>query len=136
MKRGDLRFAGTWRLLSYQMQEEDLPVVYPFSERATGLLLYTDDGYMSGQLMQPGRNTQAAAQVHPSQAGYIAYCGRYVVDEEAGEVVHHVEASLYPPWVGGEQRRRFRFDGTRLTLSASRWRNGRETVHRLIWERA
>ncbi|MBL8210025.1 MAG: lipocalin-like domain-containing protein [Bryobacterales bacterium] len=61
MTHGDARFAGTWRLLSYQMQEEELPVVHPFGEQATGLLLYTEDGYMSGQLMQPGREVKAAA---------------------------------------------------------------------------
>lgn len=135
MKRGDARFVGTWRLVSYQMQQEDGAVVCPFGEQASGLLLYTADGAMSGQVMQPGRDAKATGHVHPSQAGYIAYCGRYLVDEQAGEVVHHVEAALYPPWVGSEQRRHFRFDANRLTLSASRWRNGRETVHRLIWER-
>jgi hypothetical protein len=136
MITADARFAGTWRLVSYEMQEEDGPVVYPFGPHAVGLLLYTEDGVMSGQLMQPGRDAKPGAQMHPSLAGYIAYCGRYLVDEVAGEVVHHVEASLYPPWVGSEQRRRFAFAGQRLTLSASRWRDGKETVHRLVWERA
>ena len=44
----------------------------------------------------------------------LAYCGRYRVDGDC--VVHTVEMSMYPNWVGTEQRRAYRFDGDRIVL--------------------
>jgi hypothetical protein len=127
---GDMeRFAGVWRLVSYETQEADGATVEPFGPDAVGMLIYTKDGYMSGQVMRRGReNREAGAE------GYIAYCGSYRVDE-AGEVIHQVEASLYPGWVGSEQRRGYAFAGIRLTLSAKLRRKGREIVGKLVWER-
>lgn len=67
--------------------------------------------------------------------GYIAYCGLYRVEEEIAEVVHIVEASLYPNWVGTEQRRRYRFDGGRLVLSAPVFGVSGNIINELTWQR-
>ncbi len=129
---GDIeRFAGVWRLVSYETQEANGATVQPFGPDAVGMLIYTRDGCMSGQVMRRGRESREAGT-----DGYIAYCGSYRVEEAAGEVIHQVEASLYPGWVGSEQRRGYAFAGTRLTLSAKLRRKGREIVSRLVWERA
>jgi len=123
-------FAGVWRLVSYETREADGAASQPFGPDAVGMLIYTRDGSMSGQVMRRGREGREAGA-----EGYIAYCGSYRVDEEAGEVIHRVEASLYPGWVGSEQRREYAFAGTRLTLSAKLRRKGRQIVSRLEWER-
>jgi hypothetical protein len=47
-------------------------------------------------------------------------------------VTHHVEASLYPNWVGLEMQRKYEFSGDRLTL---RVMNGGGGESRLVWER-
>lgn len=125
------RFAGVWRLVSYETRQADGATAQPFGADAVGMLIYTPDGFMSGQVMRGGRESG-----REGTDGYIAYCGRYRVEEEKGEVVHRVEASLYPGWVGSEQRRGYAFAGTRLVLSAKLRRKGVEIVYELVWERA
>jgi hypothetical protein len=135
--------AGTWRLVSCEAEGDDGGIAYPQGEDAVGLLVYTTDGFMSGQVMRRGRESLpagyrqggASGRVQNAFEGYIAYCGRYRVDESAGEVIHTVEAALYPNWVGTEQRRTYHIDGNRLTLLAVSERGGKKKVARLIWER-
>ena len=54
----------------------------------------------------------------------------------ADTVVHHVEMSLFPNWIGGDQERLVDLRGNRLTLStqALLLRGIQQTAH-LIWER-
>ncbi len=65
---------------------------------------------------------------------YVCYCGRY--DFLGDRVVHHVEMSLFPNWIGGDQERLVDLRGNRLTLStrALLLRGIQQTAH-LIWER-
>lgn len=73
--------------------------------------MYTPDGYMSAQIMTPDRpaydNPTAAGgtedQRATAAAGYLAYSGRYSVDELTGVIHHHVLVSLMPNWIGGTQ---------------------------------
>jgi Lipocalin-like domain len=51
-------------------------------------------------------------------------------------VVHHVELSLFPNWVGSDQQRWVGLAGDRLTLRASPLLlAGKRQVPRLVWER-
>ena len=42
---------GTWKLLEYTRINTDGKRYYPLGKDATGFLMYTQDGYMSAQLM-------------------------------------------------------------------------------------
>ncbi|MHB8645040.1 MAG: lipocalin-like domain-containing protein [Thermomicrobiales bacterium] len=94
---------------------------------------YTADGYMCVAIMDS--HSPRFARGHICDAtdaeraavarGYVSYAGRYEVVE--GKVLHHVEVSLIPNWLGGTQERRYTLDGDRLTLVAPRGT--------LIWER-
>ena len=54
----------------------------------------------------------------------------------SGTVVHRLDTCSYPNWVGTEQRRRFRLEGDRLTLTTPRIeRGGAEAVATVVWER-
>jgi hypothetical protein len=69
-------------------------------------------------------------------ATFMAYSGRFRV--EGGDVVHTVELSMYPDWVGTEQRRHVRLDDDRLGLNLSTDplpAGGTTMRHRLDWER-
>ncbi|MBI3207903.1 MAG: lipocalin-like domain-containing protein [Candidatus Solibacter usitatus] len=137
-------FTGVWRLVSYEARWSDGCVHYPFGEHATGMLVYTADGHMTGQVMRSGRKhlpsgyRKAGVVENALDAfdGYIAYCGRYRVEESTSEIVHIVEASLYPNWTGGEQRRRYSLQGDVLTLEAARPAKDKTVVNRLVWRRA
>jgi hypothetical protein len=58
-------------------------------------------------------------------------------DGHEDRVVHHVEVSLFPNWVGSAQVRHYELAGNRLTLStAPLLQGGRERRAYLVWERA
>lgn len=144
-------FIGTWRLLDYSFIHEDGTVEHPWGTAVRGYLLYSAEGYMSGNLSPandwPSRRARlkAALKAHPGaealrlarRAGrrdYIAYTGSYSV--EGDTVTHHVEASLFPNWVGRPEVRYYKFEGNTLTLRTGQVRAGRDTIiAQLVWER-
>jgi len=134
---------GTWRLVSWENRSVvDGLLSYPLGKDATGYIMYNEDGYMFVAIMGPNRlkfaaddllsgTTEEEAQAEET---YVSYCGRY--EFEGDTVVHHVELSLFPNWVGGEQERLVDLRGDRLTLSTPPilLRGIQQTAH-LIWER-
>jgi hypothetical protein len=65
--------------------------------------------------------------------GVVASAGRYSF--HADRVVHHVELSLFPNWVGTDQQRSVEPTGDWLILSASPLLlAGTQQVPRLVWE--
>lgn len=111
---------------------------------ATGYLAYTADGTMVAMMGSGDRSPFASDDVTGGTdaeragafASFIAYAGRYEVTKDA--VIHYVEASLFPNWIGTRQRRGWQLDasGRELTLTAPAILLGGETrTHRLTWER-
>jgi hypothetical protein len=64
---------------------------------------------------------------------FVPDAGRYSFLGD--RVIHHVELSLFPNWVGSDQERWVELVGDRLTLTASRLLAGKQQVPRLVWER-
>jgi hypothetical protein len=129
---------GTWRLVSYTAQDaRSGPVLYPLGEDAAGLIIYTQDGYMSAQLMRTHRDGHAGAPPSaPTTADYLAYAGPYTVDEAAGVVRHDVVVSLLADWLNTTQLRTGTVDKDRLTLVAD-VPAGELTIRAtLVWARA
>jgi hypothetical protein len=133
------RLIGTWKLVSYETDQQGGTRGKPYGN-AVGRLDYDERGNMSGQVMRPGRprverGDGGAQQVRAAYLGYIAYFGTYEVAPDGESVVHHVQGSLNPAWVGGQQVRKMRIDGDRLVLSADVRKNGDTVTHTLTWER-
>lgn len=133
------RMIGAWRLVSYETDEREGKRGKPYGD-AVGRLVYDDHGNMSGQVMRPGRarverGDGNAQQVRAAYLGYIAYFGTYEVAPDGQSVVHHVQGSLNPAWVGGHQRRGMRFEGDRMILTADVHKAGETVTHTLTWER-
>ncbi|MGW3246265.1 lipocalin-like domain-containing protein [Streptomyces sp. NPDC001070] len=137
---------GAWRLVSYEATDVvGGDVVEPFGPRPRGLITYTPGGQMSAQIMRvdrpdfrQGRLEEGLPEELAAAAeGYLAYAGTYAIPED-DVVVHHVELSLFPNWVGGTLTRVAALDGGRLRLSlpepARIWGVLRTGV--LTWERA
>ena len=77
------------------------------------------------------RDSEYFSRMRDVFAGYNAYFGTFEIDESTRTVIDHVDASLVPSWVGGDQRRTFSFSGhNRLTLTAVR----QQAMNTLIWE--
>ena len=137
---------GSWRLVSYEARQDDgHRVIYPLGKDARGYILYTPDGYMSAQIMQPDRPSYRAPDpsggtlIESAYAsrGYLAYSGPYHVEDDS-IVVHEPRVSLFPNWVDEIQSRRAVLSDGRLELSATEpVLFGEELLTAvLVWERA
>lgn len=126
---------GAWKLQSYESRGID----------AEGIIMYTADGYMSAQLMRPGRSRSSRDDAHPdgqddlaaAASGYLSHSGPYtVVGDDL--IAHHVLVSLLPNWIGGTQYRSARIDGSFLELSPPEpiLTHGERRNARLVWQRA
>ena len=133
---------GTWRLISWETRSADGQISYPLGEDAVGYIMYGPDGYMFVAIMHPDRREFAAADLlsgspeeRAQAAGsYVSYCGRY--EFRGDTVIHHVELSLFPNWVGVEQERLVEVRGNRLMLSTRPiLLGGMQRIAHLIWER-
>jgi hypothetical protein len=133
---------GAWRLLSWENRADDGQVSYPMGTDALGYLLYTADSRFSVTISRRGRAGFAAGDLLSGATeekaraveGFVAYAGRYSFHGD--RVVHHVELSLFPNWVGSDQQRWVELAGDRLTLSADPLLlAGKQQVPRLVWER-
>jgi hypothetical protein len=138
----DDRLVGTWRLLSFEAQDEDGCITFPFGQDVVGFITYTSEGYMSVQFGRADRARLSGAdwagapssEIAAAARGYIAYCGRYEIRD--GDVVHQVESSLMPNWIGGDQVRQIAHRGDTITLSTpSLVFDGHQVVATLVWQR-
>jgi hypothetical protein len=138
---------GAWTLTSYVERDIETGVENrPLGERPLGLILYTPDGYMSAQLQRPERPPFAegdllhATPEEYAAAGssYIAYSGRFFVDEGNQLLSHEMAVSFFPNWFGQRQVRLVEVNGERLQLSTDgpqRFNGARKTAM-LTWRRA
>ena len=134
---------GTWRLVSLEGATVDGHVSYPYGQDALGYLTYGSDGRMSAIIMSadrprfPGNDPRGGPAAEKAAAAdtFIAYCGTYTL--HGGRVVHHVELSLFPNWVGGDQERFYELDGDRLVIHTGPILiDGEPRTSRLVWQRA
>jgi hypothetical protein len=134
-------FIGTWKLISWENTGPDGEVTFPYGKHPVGYLLYTENGHMAAEIMDPDRHQHDAGfAVEPAFAQtladedrlaayntYLSYCGTYSYCIEDGVMIHHVKAGLIPSWVGNDQHRHFTLKDGKLYLGDKR--------AQLIWER-
>ncbi len=120
-------------------------VFYPMGRNASGLIIYSPDGYMSAQIMKTGRRPYAAGEMQDGTTeelsiaarGYLAYSGHYCVDGQQERLHLHMVISLFPNWIGSVQERHVHLEGELLTLSmTAAGHGGRQLTPRLVWKRA
>ncbi len=134
---------GVWKLISFEVRREGEEPSFPFGIDAKGLLIYTDVGRFSVQMMKASRPKFASGdqlkgtfeEVNQCFTGCISYFGRYEFDAVGKSVVHHIESSLFPNWEG-TQKRFLEFSGNQMSLTTPpvMW-NGKMTVGAMVWER-
>lgn len=140
VKEDDL--VGVWRLMGFEAVTSDGETLKPYGETPEGRLVYTEGGVMSAHLgagdlppfAELGETN--AERALAALRGHHSYSGRWRV--EGDKVIHDVDISISPDWVGTEKVRRIEFDGDELILTeeALEPRLGRKTgVGRLRWRR-
>jgi hypothetical protein len=102
----------------------DGKIQYHFGRSPVGRIEYDKAGRMFALLMRPGRQSSADPgmeldnasedELRNAATGFVAYFGTYGVDEATHTVIHHVQASLFPSWVGTDLKRNFQFEGGSL----------------------
>ena len=110
-----------------------------------GIIMYTPDGYMSAQLMSETRKPFASGdwfngtpeEYIDEASTYIAYSGRFMVDEKQRSLKHEMQVSLFPNWIGNLQPRAVSINGNQLTLGTVTpiMSKGKKVMSKLIWER-
>jgi hypothetical protein len=133
---------GAWRLVSWENRGADGQVSHPMGADALGYLLYTADGRFSVTISRADRARFTGGDLLggtvPEKAhaveGFVAYAGWYTCHGD--HVIHHVELSLFPNWVGTDQQRFVELSEDTLILSASTLLlAGKQQVPRLVWKR-
>ena len=134
---------GTWRLVSYELAGSDGRMRRPYGQAPVGYLLYSADGFMSVAFAQPERRGFASGNALRGTTEewaacaktYTSYAGRYEVQD--GRVLHHLEVSLYPDWLGTTQERYFTLSGNWLILRMPPYQQGGvQWLGTLTWKRA
>ena len=134
-------FNGTWKLVSFELRRRE-EIQYPFGEDPEGFIMYTPDGRMAAFVAPRNRMHFKSGDVMGGSVEekvaavdtFVSYCGWFEVLSD--RVVHHVEMSLFPNWVGATQERFFKFEGSQLTLStAPLFVYGEMQTAHLIWEK-
>src|SRR5215510_5880870 len=138
------RMVGTWTLVSWGTLSGGVEVPVPMSEGATGIITYSQDGYVCVSIMGANRPRFASpdfmgGSVDEKAAAFetfVGYCGRYEVNEEERFVTHTLQTSWYPNWTGSGQKRFIEMTENRIRLTAPPViSEGRQVVGVLVWER-
>lgn len=116
---------GAWRLVSAERRLTD-GTVRPsplYGPNGVGCLIYSASGQMCVMLADPSRESWSSTD-EPTQKElqairdhFVAYCGRYEVNEADGVVLHHIEMHVTPNYIGDVAPRRVLLEGSQLTLS-------------------
>ncbi len=135
---------GTWRLVSFEARDSKGQLQYPLGQDVSGLLVYDAAGNMSAHVMRKERPLFAAndpecgtdTEVRAAFEGHASYFGTYAIDLARQTVTHHVRGASYPNWIGSDQLRHFKFDGSRLLLSTPPLVSGGQSLEYVaLWER-
>ncbi len=124
------QFFGAWRYVGATIDGKPRVGRGP---NPKGIIYYDPSGYMSVQVAPDLGRSKAGSAPTPEEAkaaltDYVAYFGTYSVDERAGTVIHHRQASVQPGDVG-DLVRGYEFSGDRLTLRPH------GTAYEIVWER-
>ncbi len=141
MKQNPL--VGTWQLL--EMYSENLAGYrwHIYGENPIGMMIFTENGYMSVTLMKPDRTPFPNNDLYQGTPSEIvieafqffnAYCGSYSLDLENKTVTNVVEACKNPLWEDTTQTRYFSFENDVLKIYTDPMHiDGEDRVIYLVW---
>jgi len=133
---------GTWKMVSYEVKFDNGEITYPLGQDALGYLNYTEEGYMSVNIMTANRPsfvsedlTQASvAEKLAAFETFLAYSGKYEILTD--KIIHYAEIASIPNWAGASHERFFQMTGNRLVLSTKPMkREGKLVTYHIGWER-
>lgn len=120
----DTNITGRWIVESWEQRYDDGRIAYPLGKHVEGFIQYQADGLMLCMLsradrapfVKGGQWNAPDDEKAMAYSSFLAYAGSFTVDGDL--ITHHVDLSLFPNWKGGDQKRKFRLNGTRLEILA------------------
>lgn len=137
------RLIGTWKLISTEHTMNDGTTrPYPsYGPNGKGFLMYTRDGYMCADLVNPDRpkwkdgNNPTTEEKIAAGDGTFAYCGRYEIDVKENRIIHLPEFATDPDYVGLRPVRPYKFENGRLVLSDMTTQPPGVVRWKIVWEK-
>jgi hypothetical protein len=129
------QLVGTWRLVSWVMQDEVSGERRPlYGEHAHGSATFTAAGRAFFILTGEGRTVpRTDAEAIAAYRSMVAYTGKYRV--EGDRFVTSVDTAWNEAWVGTDQVRTFKVEGRRLSVVAMSQPNpnfGNKLMHGIL----
>jgi lipocalin-like protein len=129
---------GVWKLVSWQVIDENQPPQNVFGSHPKGFLILTREGrsmvVTTAENRRAGMGDTERAALHKSM---LAYTGKYRI--EGSDLVVIPDVSWNEEWNGTEQRRHFKIEGDRLLIESAPAPSilfpGKKEVRRIVWER-
>ena len=123
---------GVWKLVDMYFLDETKSIVHkPMGDNPSGVLIYTENKYMSAQLGNLDRHKflnndyrfGTNSEIFEAFNQYIAYTGKYDVNINKEYILHKIQMSMFPNWIGQNVKRYYNFENVNdklyLYLSAS-----------------
>jgi len=127
---------GTWALDEWYIEDESGARTHPMGRDAQGVIVYTDDGYMSAIVRAKDRFLPADRPTDEDRveafATYVNYAGTWNVDDD-NNVIHMVEHALDPNIQGLTLARAVDHEGARMVFSGTA--PGGTGNHVIVWKR-
>jgi len=131
---------GVWRFvkeIDYKSDGSKIDIVPP--DAYVGQIIYTADGYMSGQIFPRGRTwkpeTATIKDLKSTLDLSTSYFGRYEIDPVKKQVTHKVAGNLDPTAETTNYVREFKFVGDQLILTGPWEYNGEKLKFEITWQR-
>lgn len=131
---------GVWRFvkeIDYRADGSTVEFVPP--DGYTGQLIYTEDGFMSAQIIPRGRTWKPSnATLKDLQSTFdlsTSYFGRYEIDWAKKQVTHKVAGNLDPSAETANYIREFKLTGDTLILTGPWEYNGEKLKFEITWQR-
>lgn len=136
------KLIGTWKLKSFELKSKEGDIFHPLGDNPKGFLIYDKSGHMSGMMSKTDRPNLSSANLSEIKEkekssladGFIGYAGKYEVLEN--KIIHNVEMSFIPNWIGNPLDRFYRFENDTLVLTTPPEDiNGKKFVYYINWEK-
>jgi hypothetical protein len=124
---------GAWSLVSCDVRAGDRILTRPFGINPTGLIIFSDSGFMS-VIITPGLSSEESSLQQQGPTSVLAFAGTYEIEADA--VTYHALMSIRPELVGTDQVRLFAVSKDKLLLrTRPQVVNGEEQFGNIVWQR-
>ena len=110
---------GAWLPDAWETTDPSGNKFCPLGRNARGVIIYTDNGYLSVNIINPDRIDDIPAGLSLSamatgECSFFAYSGPYAVGD--GTVEHHIDLCTVQERIGTVQKRLYSVSGNRLVI--------------------